>query len=175
MAITFDYVNSYVGATAADVTPLTIQTLLNAIRAQEASEQGITYPAICAAAGKDDLGGGVSVGLTLSLLNAWKLNFTGSGYQATVTGGNLASALSKVVNNPNIQVLFNSSAAGTLTTITSGSGLSSDQATKLDEVHKVHGLNAAAPLVVAPAQRSVGGITQTIVTDGTGATTVTRQ
>jgi len=175
MALSYDYTGKLIGVPSADAAPLTIQTLLNSIRAQEAGERGICDPAICAAAGKDDLGGSVSVGITVSLLSTWKLNFAAGAYQATVSGGNLADALNKVNNAGSApQVLFLASAAGTLTTVSSGSGLSAGEQTKLDEIHKIHGLAIAAPLAVAAASRSAGSISQTIV-DVAGIVTVTRQ
>ena len=49
---------------------LSVQELLNLLRDWEASAEGITEPKIISAAGKEDLGGGVAVGLTATLLNA---------------------------------------------------------------------------------------------------------
>jgi hypothetical protein len=57
---------------------------------------------------------------------------------------------------------------------TGGSGLSPAEQTKLDEIWKLHGLDAGAPLVVSPTARTAGGgITQDI-TDVAGTTTVER-
>jgi hypothetical protein len=46
---------------------------------------------------------------------------------------------------------------------------------KIDELHKLQGLDAAAPMTVTPTSRSAGsGISQTISGDGETSTTVTR-
>ena len=49
----------------------------------------------------------------------------------------------------------------------------STDATKLDEVHKIHGLASGTDLVVTSASRVAGSISQTIVSGG-GTTTVAR-
>lgn len=97
-----------------DATPLLMQTLINAIREEEASERGIVYDQIADATGKNALGGGVQTGITVALRSSWKLNFAAGTYQATVSGGNLADALDRINNTGNPQVLVQSSAAATL-------------------------------------------------------------
>lgn len=51
-------------------TEVTIQELIDAIRDWEDSDIGMSYPYLIDAAGKEDLGGGVTVGLTATLQNA---------------------------------------------------------------------------------------------------------
>lgn len=119
MALTFDHAAKLIGVPQADAQPLTLQALINAIRDEEASERGIAEPAIATAAGKDDLGGGVRTGITVSLTQSWRLSFSPGAYQATLTGGNLADALARVSNTGSPQVLVNSSAAAT---VVSGDG-----------------------------------------------------
>lgn len=159
MAITYDYTNKLVNVPQADAQPLTIQNLLNDIRAQEASVRGIVEPIICSAAGKDDLGGSVAVGITLALQSTWKLNFATGAYQATVGGGNLADALNRVYNTGSPQVLFLSSAAGTLTTQNTGSGLSATQDTRLADMWRRLALDAASPVTHSTGGITFGGIT----------------
>lgn len=130
MAITFDYTTQLISVPQAESAPLLIQTLLNAIRAEEASERGITYSATCTATGKDSLGGAVAVGITLSLLWAWEVSFAAGAYQATIDGGNLANALNRINNTGNPQVLVNASAAATVVA-TGGSALTSDEHAQL--------------------------------------------
>ena len=55
---------------------VTIQELVNLCREWEQSYEGMAYPQIIQASGKEDLGGSVSVGITAKLLNA-QLMFTG--------------------------------------------------------------------------------------------------
>ncbi len=114
MALTFDHATKLIGVPQADAQPLTMQSLINAIRTEEASARGITEPGIASAAGKDDLGGGVLTGITVSLTGAWKLNFTAGAYQATLNGGNLADALSRINNTGSPQVLIQASSAATV-------------------------------------------------------------
>lgn len=119
MALTFDHVGKLIGVPQVDAVPLLIQSLVNAIRDEEASERGITHPQILDASGKAVLGGGVVTGITAALRSTWKINFASGSYQATIDGGNLADALSRVQNTGDPQVLILASAAAT---IVSGDG-----------------------------------------------------
>ncbi len=114
MALTFDHSSSLIGVPQADAQPITMQTLINAIRTEEASERGIAHDQIADATGKNDLGGGVSTGITVALRSTWKLNFSAGAYQASIDGGNLADALSRVYNTGSPQVLVLASAAATV-------------------------------------------------------------
>ena len=49
-----------------------------------------------------------------------------------------------------------------------------DLSVKVDELHKLQGLDAANPMTVTPTSRTAGTISQTISGDGTTTTTVTR-
>lgn len=122
MALTFAHATRRIGIPQADAQPLLVQAIVNAIRDEEASERGIAYEQIADAVGKDDLGGGVTTGITLSLREAWKLEFAAGAYQATLSGGNLADALARVHNTGSPQVLINSSAASTAVATGGASG-----------------------------------------------------
>lgn len=141
MALSFTHATKMIGVPQVDAQPLTIQSLINAIRTEEASERGIVYDQIATAAGKDDLGGSVSVGITVSLLSTWKLDFASGSYQATVTGGNLSDALNRINNTGSPQVLVNSSAAGTLVAV--GSGVTAQD--KTDIANAVRSLAESDP------------------------------
>lgn len=71
-----------------------MQDLVDAIRVYEAELDNLDIPKICDASGKEDLGGGVLVGITVKLWN-WKLQFEARPGPATevvdVTGGNLVA------------------------------------------------------------------------------------
>jgi len=54
-------------------------------------------------------------------------------------------------------------------------GMSTAQETKLDELHKISGLDSNNPMTVTPASRSAGTVSQVISGDGETTTTVTRQ
>jgi hypothetical protein len=114
MALSYDYAAKLIGVPQADAQPLDAQVLINSIRAQEASVTGMAYDAIATADGKTDLGSSVYTGINITLLSTWKLNFAPGAYQAVVSGGNLAGALTKVNNTGSPQVLMLASAASTL-------------------------------------------------------------
>ena len=75
-------------------TEVTIQQLLNAIRDWEDELGNMEVARVTDASGKEDLGGGLSVGITLKLLN-WKVKFadrSGPAYiDCQVSGGNLVA------------------------------------------------------------------------------------
>lgn len=137
MALSYDYANKYIGVPQLDAAPLTMQTLINSIRTEEASERGIVESKIADADGKGSLGGGVTVGITVYLLSTWKLNFAAGAYQATIDGGNLSDALARINNTGSPQVLVRASAAGTIVAV--GSGV-----TAQDKTDIIDGVLAAA-------------------------------
>lgn len=114
MALSFTHATKLIGVPQIDAQPLTMQTLINAIREEEASERGITEPQIAFATGKDSLGDGVVTGITVSLTSTWKLSFEAGAYQAKVNGGNLADDLARINNTGSPQVVIQSSAAATV-------------------------------------------------------------
>ena len=73
-------------------TEVTVQELINAVRDWEDELVNTEVPKVADASGKDDLGGGLAVGITLKLLN-WKVKFedrSGPDWvDCSVTGGNL--------------------------------------------------------------------------------------
>ena len=90
MAVTFDKVNRIIEVTS-DAS-ITIQQLINAIRDWEDELTNFETSKIADASGKDDLGSGILVGITLKLLN-WKLKFEAKVSPTTcyVGGGNLVA------------------------------------------------------------------------------------
>jgi len=93
MAIVFDKPNRIIEIEA-PATEVTIQELLYAIRGYENTIPGMDIAKIADASGKEDLGGGVLVGITLKLFN-WKLKFSDrpgpTWIVCNVTGGNLVA------------------------------------------------------------------------------------
>jgi len=104
-------------------TEVTIQDLVDTCRALEDDLQNLTYGSIISAAGKEQLGGGVTVGITATLLNA-VLAFqarTGPSYtQCSVSGGNLVAVdsldaiISAISPTSFTQVLLTASSSATL-------------------------------------------------------------
>lgn len=125
MALTFDHALKRIEVPQLDAQPLLIQSLVNAIREEEASERGVAYDQILDASGKETLKSGVTTGITAALRSTWAISFEAGAYQATIDGGNLADALDRVVNTGSPQVLVLASAAAT---IVSGGGGSAPSA-----------------------------------------------
>jgi hypothetical protein len=95
MAITIDPIASpRIITVLAPATSITMQELVNSIRDWEDEQLDLEYDHLINATGKDNLGGGVLVGITVTLRNA-KLAFEarpGPGYvQCTALGGNLVA------------------------------------------------------------------------------------
>src|SRR3989344_68291 len=114
---------------------VTIQDLVNQIRDYEDELDYMDYPKICDAFGKQDLGGGTSVGITLVLLNNWRLAFEerdgieegGGTILCTVRGGNLV-ATNDYSDNPIkpttfTQVVIAQSSSATIIQATSDTNL----------------------------------------------------
>lgn len=84
-------------------TEVTIQDLVNQIRLYEEKPINLDYGTIANAYGKQPLGGGSYVGITLELINNWRIAFEArSGPDTilcTVSGGNLV-AINDYDNNP---------------------------------------------------------------------------
>lgn len=102
MAITFDKPNKYILITSPQ-TEVTIQDLVDAIRDYEEILDNFDIFHIAEASGKQDLGGGVLVGITLELLDGWRVYFEDrpgpSTVSVSITGGNIV-AINAFNNNP---------------------------------------------------------------------------
>lgn len=95
MAFNFDFTNSIIEIPS-PTTSITIQTLINEIRdAEDELQPAMAYSKIADAFGKQGLGSGVSVGITLVLLNDWKVRFEARPgpdiVACEITGGNLVA------------------------------------------------------------------------------------
>lgn len=84
-------------------TTVTIQDLLNQTRAYEENLNNLDYGHIANAYGKQALGGGSFIGITLELINDWRIAFEArSGpdtISCTISGGNIV-AINQYSNNP---------------------------------------------------------------------------
>lgn len=132
MAIEFDHALHLINITGAQ-SDLTCQDLINAIRTEEASATGIYYPQIATASGKESLGSGVSVGITVNLVDPWQVKFTAGNYIARVSGGNLVGGLGgdPIAYSAGVQVLLIQSAAST---VVLGDGSSVDPGPSAPEI-----------------------------------------
>lgn len=143
MALAFDHQHNLInvtGGTALGFYNLSVQSLINAIRDEEASERGILYPQIATASGKEDLGSDVYVGMSVNLISPWQVKFEEGNYIAKIAGGNLVGGISgdPVAYSAGVQTLLIQSAASTLV-VTGGSALTQEE-------HDA--VMAAVPLVV---------------------------
>jgi hypothetical protein len=131
MAYVFDFQNTLIEITSPQ-TDVDIQELIDEIRTVESSAQGIAYPRIANAAGKESLGAGVEVGITVELLNGWQLHFWAGSYTATIAGGNLVGgpAGDPIAYTAGVQVVLIQSAASTIVS-TGGSALTQEEHDKL--------------------------------------------
>jgi len=120
-----------------------VQELINMIRDNEDSFLGMSYTRIADATGKDDLGGGVQTGITLTLYPDWQLRFWAGSYTATIVNGNLVGGLNgdPVAYTAGVQVVLIQSAASTL--VTGGSALTTEEHDKL-----MTGLDTTVPSAV---------------------------
>ncbi len=102
MAITFNPYTKTV-LIEAPQTEITVQDLQRAIREWEASSEGIDNDIICNATGKDSLGGNRYTGITLTLINNWRVKFEDrpgpETVQCKITDGNLV-AINDYGNTP---------------------------------------------------------------------------
>lgn len=118
---------------------------------------------------------GVTYARSFEIINGYTIGFDVSTYdhytvRCIGANHNLAD-----VRRPSTVSLIIGNSAG-LITVTSGSGLSPTQATQLDEVHKLHGLQN--PLNVSATRRYVGTsgapVIDQDISEAAGTTTVTR-
>ena len=127
MAYVFDFQNTLINITSPQ-TDVDIQDLINEIRTAEASVEGIAYPKIANASGKESLGAGITVGITVELQNGWQLNFWAGSYVASITGGNLVGGPGgvPVAYSAGVQVVLVQSANATIVS-TGGSALTQEE------------------------------------------------
>lgn len=131
MAIEFDHDQQLINITAPQDT-LTCQDLIDAIRAEEASATGIFHPQIATASGKESLGEGVFVGMTVNLVSPWQVKWWTGNYIAKISGGNLVGGISAdpIAYSAGVQVLLVQSAASTI--VVTSDGLNTAQAALLE-------------------------------------------
>ncbi len=128
MALTFDFINSIIEVPS-PTTSISIQTLINEIRDQEDElVPSMSYSQIAEAFGKQDLGGGTLVGITLVLLDNWKLRFQARPGPDTiaciVTGGNLvAESGNPIASSAYTSVTIAQSSSPTIATASSDTNL----------------------------------------------------
>lgn len=119
-ALLFDFHEKIITVPVADTT-LDLQYLINEIRSAEHNlAPGIAYAKIADAFGKQDLGGGVTVGITVVMLDGWRVAFEArSGpttVSVTISGGNFVgeAGANPVAPTAFTQVTISQSTSATL-------------------------------------------------------------
>ena len=112
-----------------------VQELNDAAREAEAQGVGCAFPPICRTSGKStlDVDTGVTTGITFELLDNWLVYSEKTGGSFKVYGGNLirADGEDPFKANPLVTYVAILSAASTIVSISTGSGLSSEEHTQL--------------------------------------------
>jgi hypothetical protein len=106
-------------------------TLYTAIKAAQASVEGIIYDRIGRGSGLNNLGPGVQVGLTVEVLGNWQLRFPAGNYIARIAGGNFIGGPGgdPIAYTAGVQTLLIQSAASTVVT-EGGAGLTQADVTE---------------------------------------------
>jgi hypothetical protein len=114
---TFDFVTSRIDVDVG-VADVDCATLYAAVKAAQASEEGIIYDRIGRGSGLNNLGPGVQVGLTVEVLGAWQLRFPSGDYVARIAGGNFIGGPGgdPIAYTAGVQTLLIQSAASTVVT-----------------------------------------------------------
>lgn len=120
---TFDFAASRINV---DVGSIDIDCagLYAAIKAAQASAEGIIYDRIGKGSGLNSLGPGVQVGLTVEVLGSWQLRFPAGNYVARIAGGNFIGGPDgdPIAYTAGVQTLLIQSAASTVVMTSGQSG-----------------------------------------------------
>jgi hypothetical protein len=127
--------------------------------------------------GGDPIGGGVEVGSYFFLRNdlGWRIQPKGHSHELTITGNlypesdttdmfNLVSS----TGIPTPTLIKQQVSSLTQAIPTGAAALTTTQATQLEEIHKIHGLDPSAPLVVDQTSRVAGTSIEQTITKGPG-------
>lgn len=117
---------------------------------------------------------GTTFARVIEIINGYSITFEDGQYSVRLVGSNnnFFDVENNILNQNQVQVIPGNAAG--LITISTGSGLSSEEQAMLAELYKLQGLDVANPMTVTPTSRVAGDIEQTITGDGETTTTVTR-
>lgn len=151
---------------------LNVDTLHHALRDLEDDTTGMVFPVTHAYVGAVTLAG-VTFAPLFQVINGYQVEFPEVSLdRCTIrcVGANHNIGDVKVLNT--VSLIIGNSAG--LIQVTSGSGLSTDQATQLIEIWRRLGLELGTPVTATPTSLVAGTINQTITEAGTSRT-VTRE
>ena len=143
------------------------------LKALEDDEAGMPFPDTHRHATQVTVAG-VTYARVIEIINGYSITFEDGQYSVRLVGSNnnFFDVENSILNQNQVQVIAQNAAG--LIVHTSGSGLSAAEQAKLDDLHKLQGLDISNPMTVTPSSRNVGTIEQTISGDGETSTTVTR-
>lgn len=115
------------------VSVITAQELVNSCREAETSEQGILYTKIINAVGKDQLSGSILIGITVTLLENWKILSNKTSGFFTLLDGNIIThdASTPFADNNGITYQTILIQGGVIAQTSGGSGLSTAEHNQL--------------------------------------------
>jgi hypothetical protein len=159
---TYDFTNKLIHISRLQGGNVVGQTLLSDIRDAEASVIGMGYGQIASASGGESLGGGVSVGITVNLLDSWQILFEPGTYIAKISACNLVGGLNgePIAYSNDVQVLLLQSASSTVVTVSTGSGLSAQQDANLTAILTAAN-SASISAATAASQATSAGVQAT--------------
>jgi len=177
MALTFDRTNRLIIVPSPDTT-LDVQTLYDECRDYEDEPRNLDLEPLVQGSGKEDLGGGAFVGITVKLINDWRLKFEDrpglAVVQCVVSGGNLVASNSygdnPIAPSTFTQVQIRQSTSPAAIDLTNLSAL-------VQEFWQMAGLDIANPVFV-PAEQGMlttGAINIDVTGDSLTGHTLTRQ
>jgi hypothetical protein len=156
-----------------DVRSLDLTTLWENIIAIEESSEAISFDTIVRNVAPFTVAG-VTLARVVEIINGYKIEFEDGQYAVNILGGN--SNISDVIVRNQVSVNTGNSAG--LVQVSSGSGLSTEQATMLEEIYVLMGLDPGRPLTTHQTYRRVPADGSTIdqaIDQDNGVVTVTRQ
>lgn len=142
------------------------------------SDNAKYLPAFADSVGGNALGGGSFLGQYFFIQNGWQIRPQEADHTLVVTGNlfaipDTADPFAATVGSFNVKV--KQEVSSLTQAVSSGSGLSTEQAVMLDELWKLAGLDTDTPMTVTPTSRTAGTIDLDITGDGVTSSTVTRQ
>lgn len=122
MAISLDAPTRIISITS-PTTTVTVQELVTAIRNWESELENMTYEYVIDTAGIDDLGSGVTTGITLTLSSLWQIQFWSGVVRGTLRDGNIVGGVGgvPVKNTGGADTVLQLGAVGTTIATTGGS------------------------------------------------------
>lgn len=149
------------------VYELNLDTFHEILRDLEDGEEGIIFDFTHDYVGTKVVGG-TTLAPVVEIVNGYTVTFEDGQYAVNLPGANSNVADVRNINQVSVRP---QNSAGLV--VVGESGLSAGEQTKLDEIHRIQGLDTSNPVSITDTSRSSGDISQTINDDGT-TTTVTR-